>query len=225
MSFERCRWALACFFTSALIAHGASAEISAHRARAAELEAELAARRDVYLVVGVESGVLEIRVRGVTLERIPVATVHAFERRRLVDGEGASQLEVPHLFVTAATINLVERRVVAPETLQPWSEGAESTLRASGEDPKPQAPSSYDVPLEGGWILEVRQERVDLSTSGKLLEAFRDLWLRAAGARDRDRRPTVQLVLDDASAKRLHHLFVKGAAILLVPDMSYRTSR
>lgn len=223
MSIERCRWALVCFFTSALIAHVASAEVSPHRARAAELEAELASKRDVYLVVGLESGDLEIRVRGVTLERFPVEAVSAFETRRLAGTQHGTQLEVPHVFITAATISLVDRKVVAPEKLEPWSEGAESARRVAGDDPKPLTPSSYDVPLEGGWILEVRQERVDFSTTGRVLEAFRDGWSRVFGDRDHDRRPTVRVVMDQASATRVHHLFKKGTAIMLVPDMSYRS--
>ena len=119
MSIERCPRALAFFFFSAIVAGVALGEIPAHRARAVELEAALASKREVYLVAGVETGELEIRVRGVTLETHPLASVTAREQRRFAASGDTERLEIPKVFVTAATISLVDRRTgpCAPRNL------------------------------------------------------------------------------------------------------------
>jgi len=222
MSIERCLRALAFFSISAIASVAARGDVPAHRAKAAEIEATLAAKRDVYLVLSVEPGALAVRVRGVTLESVSVESVTAGEQRRLAGGGSASRLEVPCVFVTAATISLVDRKVVAPKALEPWTEDAQTGRPVAGPEAQPVTPSSYDVPLEGGWVLEVRQTPVDFSFRGRFLAALRDGWNGTFEKRERDRRPTVRLVMDETSAVRIHHLFKKGTAVLMVPDMSYR---
>lgn len=222
MSIERCPRALAFFFTSVLLAGSALADVPAHHAKAAELEAGLASKKDVYLVVGVESRELAIRVRGVTLERVPLASVDAYEQRRLSDSAGATRLEIPRVFVTAATISLVDRRVVAPDSLKPWSEEAETGRPVTKDDARPVPPPSFDVPLDEGWTLEVRQDAVRLSGTGRFVDAIADGWLHVTGRGVRDPRPTVRVVMEEEPATRIHHLFKKGTAILVVPDLTYR---
>jgi len=204
---------LAFFFTSALVAGVAAAD----DATGAELEAHLAVRRDVYLVVRIDSGRIAIRVRGTTLEELQVASVLAHERRRLTDASEADPVRIPRLFVTAATISLVDRKVVAPDRLEPWSEEANGRALAA-EDARPVPPSSYDVPLEGGWVLEIRQEEPALSGTRRFVAAVADGWDRLTGSKDDDRRPAIRVVLDERSAARLHHLFKKGTGVLFVDE-------
>jgi len=216
--------ALACFSTSFLLAGGARGEIPASRAKTAELEAGLASKREVYLVVGVDSCDVAIRVRGVTLQVVPLVAVDAFETKRLTHAGDVGRLEIPRTFVTAATISLVDRRVVAPANLKPFGEDSE-TSSATTDDTRPVAPSEYDVPLDGGWLLEVRQEPVDLSSSGRLLSAIGDGWARLFRRGKPESGPTIRIVVDESGAKQLHHLFKKGAAILVTPDSRYRPAR
>jgi len=225
MSTRRFPLALACFFTSVLWVSGADGEVSAARARAAELEAGLAAKREVYLVLGVDSRTVEIRVRGVTLQVVPLTAIDAYEQKRLTRAHEVDRLEIPRAFVTSATISLVDRRVVAPETLQPWSDEAGSSSTTNKDDTRPVAPPEYDVPLDGGWVLEVRQEPVDFSASGRFLSALGEGWSRLSRRQADDARPSIRVVVDESGARQLHHLFKKGTAILLVPDSTYRVSK
>jgi hypothetical protein len=222
MSTAWCRWALAFFFTSALAAGAAPGEASTTGARAAEMEAGLATKREVYLVVGVTPATLAIRVRGVTLEELPIASVAAHEWRRLSEPSEVEPLVLPRVLVTAATISLVDRKVVAPDTLKPWSDEAETGRPATGDEARPAPPASYDVPLEGGWILEIRQEGPSHSATRRFLAAMADGWARVAGRGHGERRTAIRFVMEEAAAVRLHHLFKKGTAILLVPDLGFR---
>ncbi len=226
MSIARCRWALAFFSISALATiELVASEPPYHMVRAAELEADLASTRATYLVVGVESGSLAVRARGVTLESLPVASVNAYEMRPLIETRPGERLEIPRLFTVAATISLIDRKVVAPESLSAWSDEPDKVVRPAGDEVPPVAPQSYDVPLDGGWILEIRQDEPARNGWGRIRGAATDGWARLTGRATEVRGPALRLVMDPAAAAKVHHLFRKGTAIVIVMDAADHRTR
>lgn len=227
MSTARCRWALACFsFSCALagFAAGMGVEPPPESEEWLRLELELAQRGDLYLVVRPEVPVLEIRARGVVLDRVPLTGVVLLAWQPPDDtcGESAESAPLPRLWRVAGRAPSVSRRFIAPSQLRPW--GTESAEQSEPSAPPPPAaveeipilePSHYTVDLEGGWELRVVQELPPRGWLARFRETLADGWRRLRGG-DRPPRPhLIMLALDAERARALHHLFHPGVAVVV----------
>ena len=134
MSIRRFLSALACICTSAAPAALAGS--------LAELELELAQSPALYLRLDVDAGSLEVRVRGMELERFAVGSVRVAARR--APGEpGLAPFELPAVWRVVGDPQVEEwREVVAPPTLKPYDENAE---------PPTPVPTSRAIYLPAAW--------------------------------------------------------------------------
>lgn len=227
MPTTRCRWAVA-FFSSSLLIAGAlgirAAESSKTPATpgevlALELEAKLASKPDLYVLVDLTDKTFTIKSRGVALASIELSAAdflsHKHSGANVVDAVG-----VPAIWLIAGRAPAGERRVILPRELRPYSEEDEggSALPA----PKPgerlhKTPTEYRVRLENGWWLEVAQSS-PIPPPG--FESFkhrvRQGWENLLGGRA-DEPNLFSLLLPADQAQRIHHLFRPGRAILVTP--------
>lgn len=228
MFTERFRSALASTCTSLLLAGAAWAQAPAGPAeRAVELELELARSRELYLVLDPSGRRLEVRARGMVLDSVGLVDVAVQALVPLVEVGAAPELEMPVLWHVTQAPEDMWRRVIAPPTLRPYTEEEEEEpTPGPGPSPTPapsptpvEIPADYDIKVDSGWHLEVTTRE----TPGfwtRLAEAIASGWARLRGEVPPNEPPRLLLVLSTEDARRIRHLFVPGAAILLAPTGS-----
>jgi hypothetical protein len=223
LSTRRFRSALAFSCSSLLVAAGAAATASADEVNLmfAELEAGLAKKPDVYLVLDAAAGRLEVKSRGLELSVVKLAEATRLEFRPMFGDATAPPLRAPALWTVEQGPGDTDRETIAPTTLRPYSEEEEKAeptpagapAKKPGEGDKP---SSYRVSLDNGWQLLLVNESPRLGWFQRLRAAVRDGWMRLRGE-EPGHPPLVALVVAPEDARRLHHLFRSGRAILVAP--------
>lgn len=189
--------------------------------RALELEAELAKKPALYLVLDPAAGRLEVRVRGTALTQVPVAEVSELVFAGLFGSGEAPPLRAPALWTVVRGPGDTDRETLAPTTLRPYSEDDEEEAGATSPAPaKPKGdgdkPTSYRVQLDVGWQLYLVNEPPRLDRFRRFGAAIRDGWLRMQGE-EPSHPPLLALVVKSEDAQRLHHLFRSGMPILVLP--------
>lgn len=219
MSTARFRTALACTCIS-LAAGAAAAGAPPPLPAAVELEVGLARVRDLYLVVDAGRAVIEVKARGVVLEQVPLRRTAILAPGPLLGGGDPPPLELPAVWRVTEPPGELERRVVAPETLKPYSEEeAQSEPEAATPTPTPSSSPRhplYRLAVDAGWRLEIGPGTARTGFVERIGGGLRHLWQRLTGS-DQLRAPVLALEIEPEDADRLHHLFRTGLAILVVP--------
>lgn len=189
--------------------------------RAVEFETALAREPRVYLVLAAGERRLDVKSRGMVLERVPVAQLSVLHFVPLFGGSSAPELVTPALWRVHQGPGDTDRETIAPTTLRPYSEEEEQEEPAAGTPPaKPpgeaEKPATYRVAIDNGWQLLITDQAPQLGFLRRFAAAVRDGWLRFKGA-EPAHPPLVTLVVERAAAQRLHHLFRSGTEILLLP--------
>jgi hypothetical protein len=184
---------------------------------ALELEAKLASKPDLYVVVDLGEGTFKVKSRGVELSSVKLGAAE-FLNHEHSSSQGLPPIAVPSVLTLAGRAPAGERRVILPRELRPYNEDDEGT--SALPNPKPgerlhKAPSEYRVRMENGWWLEIAQAS-PVPPSG--FEGFkarvRQGWDNLLGGRSEE--PALFfLQLPVADAQRIHHLFRPGRAILV----------
>lgn len=192
--------------------------------KVAEFETALAKDHGIYLVLDPAKRLLEIKSRGLDLDRIVLDELLVLEFRPLFASGDAPRLEAPAVWKIAVGPGDADRETIAPPELRPYSEEAEEeepAAPAAGDaakkpDDEERLPSSYRVGLDNGWQLYITSEVPRAGFFRRLGAAAHDGWLRLRG--DEPSHPRlVALVMPPDEGQRLHHLFRTGTEILVLP--------
>lgn len=222
------RLALACICTSALAGLAAAGNEPPNPLHVASRELELSAAKkaEIYLVLSPEQRALEVRARGITLDRVPLAGIELLSQQRLIGRSLPSAPSVPAKWVVKEGPGDSDREIIAPTELRPMPKedeeeaAPEPTPSSAGAGPTPTAtpipepPVSYRVQLENGWDVWITDRLPRQGFLHVLSAAFRDGWYRWRG-RGIDLAPAVTLVMSPEDARRIHHLFRTGATIIV----------
>jgi hypothetical protein len=226
-SSARTRFAAAAALAGALVLGGAplaaqSADVL--HLRAIELEADLAKKPALYLVLDPAAHKLEVRVRGTALTEVPIREMSSLLFAGLFAHGEAPPLPAPALWTVVEGPGDTDRETLAPTTLRPYTEEEEAEPAAKGTAPaapaKPKVdsdkPPSYRVRLDVGWQLYLVNEPPRLDRLRRFGAAIRDGWQRLHG-QEPSHPPLLALVVAPEDAQRLHHLFRSGMPILVLP--------
>ena len=212
-------FALAALLAIASVAPAWAEGVDALQLRAVELEAELAKKPALYLVLDPAAKKLEVRVRGTLLTAVPIQEISRLVFAGLLGSGEAPPLPAPALWTVVQGPGDTDRETIAPTTLRPYTEEEEEES-ASPAPAKPKTdvdkPVSYRVQLDVGWQLFLVNESPRLGAARRFAAAVRDGWLRMQGE-EPAHPPLVALVVAAEDAQRLHHLFRSGMPILVLP--------
>ena len=224
--------ALACISIS-LAALGARAgDVPPEPARVAalEMEAGLARKPGVYLVLDPQRRVLEIRSRGAVLDAVGLTGIEIVSQQPVLRRDIPTHPPIPAVWTVEQGAGDSDREVVEPTELRPApkmgdeEEEAEPTPSATPAAPAPtptpvpMPPVSYRNRLTNGWDLWVTDALPPQSRLRTLLAAVKDGWLRLRGLGE-DRIPAITLAMSDEDARRIHHLLRTGMPILVAGEM------
>lgn len=192
-----------------------------------EVELVAARRESIYLVISPAQRALDVRARGVTLDRIPLAGIELISQQRLVGRSLPAAPSVPARWVIKQGPGDLDREVIAPEVLRPMpaEDEEEASEPASQSPPGPtpsptptvEPPVSYRVQLDNGWDLWITDRLPRQGFFSIVGAALRDGWRRWRG-RGVDVAPAVTLLMTGDDARRLHHLFRTGSTIIVTAD-------
>jgi hypothetical protein len=220
------RLALASICTSAAaaLAWGGNEPPSPAYVASRELELVAAKKAQVYLVLSPELRALDVRARGVTLDRIPLAGLELLSQQPVFGRSLPSSPSVPAMWLVKEGPGDTDREIIAPTELRPMpaedeeEEEPTPTPTPVGPTPTPtpipEPPVSYRVQLENGWDLWITDRLPEQGALRLVGIAIRDGWNRWRG-RGLDLPPAVTLVMAPEAARRIHHLFRTGTAILV----------
>ncbi len=218
------------FISISLAAVGATAgDIPPDPAHVAamRLEAGLAKRPSVYLLLDPERRVLEIKSRGAVLDTIDLAGIEIMSQQPLLRVNHPIRPPIPAVWTVKQGPGDTDREIIAPAELHPEppdNEDEEEPTPPPGATPTPTPtpvplPStSYRSRLSNGWDLWVTDRLPPQSFLGTLEAAVRDGWRRLRGL-GQDHAPAVTLAMTDDDARRLHHLMRSGTEILVAGEM------
>lgn len=222
------RLALACICTSALVGLAGAGNEPPNPLHVASRELELSAAKkaDIYLVLSPEQRALEVRARGITLDRVSLAGIELLSQQRMIGRSLPSAPSVPARWVVKEGPGDADREVIAPELLRPMpkedeeDEEPEPTPAPAGAGPTPtptpipEPPVSYRVALENGWDVWITDRLPRQGFLHLVGAAIQDGWRRWRG-RGVDLAPAVTLVMTAEDARRIHHLFRTGTTIIV----------
>jgi len=179
------------------------------------LELSLARQRALYIRLPIDHPELQVKVRGVVLQRIPVKALRVAYQGSVAEASELPELRIPVVWRVGAAPEAEWRRVVAPPTLVPYSEDA--AVAGTGVTPSPQtaSPAQYDVELASGWVLHVGPSP-PTGWLSRLAGRLRSGWCRLWGRPLPQPPPSVAVVMDADDARRALHLFREGLEILVV---------
>jgi hypothetical protein len=224
------RLALACISISLAAVGAGAGDVSPDPARVAalELEAGLAKRPSVYLVLDPQRRVLEIRARGAVLDTVQLTGIEIISQQPWLTRDLPEHPPIPALWTIKSGPGDTDREVIAPQELRPApkddEEEAEPTPAAQPTGPAPtptQVPvprTSYRSRLANGWDLWITDRLPPQSLFGTLIAAVSDGWRRLRGL-GQDHPPAITLAMTDADARRIHHLMRSGTAILVASEL------
>ncbi len=223
--------ALACISTSLLVASSLAAQeptASVAAAAYAEMEVQLARQPKIYMALDPERRVLEVKARGVVLDRVLLHGVELLSQQSLMRRSLPIAPAVPGKWTVKLGPGDTDREIIAPKELrlEPKDEelgGKESDQQGQAPvgptptpTPFPEAPPSYRVQLANGWDIWVTTELPPQGRTHLFMSALADGWRRMHGSAN-DLAPAITLVMTDEDARRLHHLFRTGTEILVGP--------
>ncbi|MGE5235476.1 MAG: hypothetical protein ACM3O7_03890 [Acidobacteriota bacterium] len=188
-----------------------------------ELEAQVAAKPTVYLVLDPARELLEIKSRGVLLDKVHLLGIELVEQEPWLGKGSHPSVVAPALWTIKSGAGDTDRELIAPSSLKPYPKGGEAEEDApeSGgtgptptPTPIPEPPISYRARLDNGWDIWVCEELPPQSFFGRFLAAVRDGWVRLKGGGE-FHPPTVALAMSADDARRIHHLMRSGTEVLL----------
>jgi hypothetical protein len=213
------------FFTSVLAATaGWAGEALPDPARVAtlELESSLAARPTIYLLLDPAERTLEIKIRGLVLETLPLAGIEVVSQQPLLGGESPSLPPLPDIWTVDSGPGDSDRDIIAPTSLRPYDPDevdveptpGPTATPAPTPTPVPEPPTSYRSRLSNGWDLWITDQLPPQGFWARLRVAVQDGWQRARGGGEQH-RPAVTLALSPVGARKLNHLLRKGTPVLV----------
>jgi hypothetical protein len=223
------RSALASIFTSAVAVAAAlagDAPLDPARVATLELEAQVARKPNVYLVLDPPRRVLEVKARGVVLDSLPLAGIEIVSQQPLFRVSAPEGPKLPALWTVDEGPGDTDREVISPPTLRPYSaedeeEEPEATPTPAGTrgpaptaTPVPEPPVHYRSRLSSGWDLLVTDTLPPAGLWNRYWAAVRDGLARMRGEAA-DHRPAIALAVDRADAQRLHHLMRAGMTVIV----------
>jgi len=200
----------------------------AARVAALELEAGLAKKPFVYLVLDPQRRVLEVKARGAILDTVQLKGIEVISQQPLLTRRAPNHPPIPAVWMLSVGPGDTDREVIAPTELRPapkeGEEEVEPTPVAALTGPMPTPtqvhvpPPSYRSRLANGWDLWITDRLPPQSVLGTFTAAVRDGWQRLRGLGD-DHPPAVTLAMSDEDARRVHHLMRTGTAILVASEL------
>jgi len=192
----------------------------------AEMEATLAKRPAVYLVLDPTRRVLEIRARGTVLDTIQLRGIELISQQPLFGGRHPVAPPMPAIWTVTDGPGDRDREVLEPESLRPAPKPDQDDSDAPSADaatptptpPPRETPSSYRATLGNGWDLWITEELPSQGRWGLFTAAVRDGLARLRG-QGQDLPPAVTLAMTREDAQRLHHLLRSGTPILVASDI------
>ncbi len=208
--------AAALFLFGASAGH-AAASPEALRARTLEIEAGLAKTPAIYIYLDPAKKLLEVRSRGMALDRVELQGVTTLHHHPLFGGADPQPLEIPGVWTVDQGPGDLSREVIAPEALRPYvpeDEREETETTSQDNKPVPDAPSQYFVPLTNGWALAVLDRAPRSSFYHRFAQAVKNGWNDLFGE-DSPHPPLVALSMSAADAQRMHHVFRSQLPVLV----------
>ncbi len=209
MCIRRFLLALACICTSAAPATAGDS--------AAQLELALAKAPVLYLRLDVHADALQVMVRGMELERIPVRALRLVVRR--APGEDAPELSgfLPAVWRVVGDPAIEWRAVVAPPTLVPYDEDAESPTPVP--NPDREATVQIAVGLDNGWELHLGPDP-PIGWWRRAADRLGSGWRRLRGKTPVVPPPALVIVVQPDDARALLHIIRNGTPLLVVCGQS-----
>jgi hypothetical protein len=223
------RSALAYIFTSvvAAAAFAGDAPLDPARVGTVELEAQLAKKPSVYLLLDPPRRMLEVKSRGVVLDGIPLTGIEIVTQQPLLARGVPAGPALPAVWSIEKGPGDTDREVIAPESLRPYSNGEEDEEEpataptpagtrgpAPTPTPVPEPPSSYRSQLSSGWDLWITDSLPPSDLWDRYWAAVREGWARLRGGTE-EHRPAIAVALSAGDARRVHHLMRKGTSIII----------
>jgi hypothetical protein len=221
------RSVLACISTSLLAARALVAgDELPHPAVVAslELEARLAKKPAIYLVLDPQRRTIEVKSRGTALSTVALSGLEIVSQQGLFRRSLPESPMVPAIWVVKMGSGDLDREVIAPTELRPVPKDDEEEVEEAsaptptGPTPTPtpfrEPPVSYRAHLENGWDVWIVEKLPPQTRVGVFLSALRDGWdrLRGEGA---DHAPAITLAMRAEDARKLNHLLRSGMNILV----------
>ncbi|MCI0548959.1 MAG: hypothetical protein L0027_16965, partial [Candidatus Rokubacteria bacterium] len=195
------------------------------RARVLELEAGLARSPALYFFLDPAARLLEVRSRGLALDRVPVLGLHVLHHHSLFGSGPTPAPDVPAVWKVKDGPGDFAREVIAPEELRPYEPEEKRQAAPASEDedeetPIPTPPTAYQVPLTNGWALAILDREPRTSFLRRYAQAVRAGWRGVLG-RHASRAPLVAVIVSAEDAQRIHHIFRTDIAVLVASGPSH----
>jgi len=188
------------------------------RARTLDLEAGLAKSPALYFFLDPAASVLEVRSRGLVLDRVPVLGLHVLHHHSLFGSGPTPAPELPAVWKVKDGPGDYAREVIAPDALRPYQpeekRGAAPEADGDQDKPIPTPPTVYQVPLTNGWALAILDREPRTSFPRRYAQAVRAGW-RGVFGQHPSRSPLVAVVVSADDARRIHHIFRSDIAVLV----------
>ena len=225
--------ALACISISlaAGAARGGDLPPDPTRVAALEMEAGLARKPSVYLLLDPQRRMLEIKSRGTALDSVALTGIEVVSQQPVMRGGALSHPPFPAVWTIEQGDGDSDREIVSPTELKPAPKMGEEEEEApsagvSGAPsaptptatPVPLPPVSYRSRLDNGWDLWITDALPPQSRVQTFLAAVKDGWRRLRGLGE-DHVPAITLAMADEDARRIHHLLRTGMPILVAGEM------
>jgi hypothetical protein len=222
--------ALACISISLAPATAWAGAMAPEPARVAalQMEASLASKPDVYLLLDPERKVLEIKARGAVLDTVPLTGIEVISQQPILGRRLPSHPPIPAIWTVEDSSFDASRTVETPTDLKPapkkdkdYDEDATPKTGPTATPtptPTPEVPTSYRSRLDNGWDLWVTDQLPPQTRWQTLLAAVRDGWRRLHG-HAQNHIPAITLAMATADAQRIHHLLRTGMPILVADEM------
>lgn len=177
------------------------------------LEAALGADPALYLVLDTRARELEVRARGLVLDRVKLAGLAVVRDERVVGGQPAAPLALPAIWRVVERSGTSGRELVSPSALQPYSEEEAGKAPPQQRNP-PKPPAAYEIRCDSGWTLAIAPELPSGGFFSRWGQAIASAWSHLWGV-DYASPPVLAAAIPAEDAQRLHHLFRLRTAILV----------
>jgi len=190
--------------------------VTAHAAQtAAELELQLARTPHLYLVVDLCAATLEVKARGVVLDRMNLNQVEIEATQPVVGRRCWPELALPQLWRVSQPPEATWRRLVEPTELRQYNDRESEPPAVTAAQDVVELPAHFACEVDTGWQVVVGQ-RVGGGWWRRLAAAAADSWRRWRGRAPVPAPPRLVLETAPDDARRLVHLFQVNLPILLV---------
>jgi hypothetical protein len=199
------------------------------RVAALEMEASLARKPLVYLLLDPQRRVLEVRSRGAVLDTVTLTGIEVISQQPLLRRDLPSHPSIPAIWTVEQGAGDSDREVVAPTELVPAPKEDEEDQPEPAPSATPPVPtptptpaplpaSSYRSRLANGWDLWVTDQLPPQTPWDTFVAAVGDGWRRLRGLGE-NHIPAITLAMSDEDARRIHHLLRTGMSILVASEM------